>query len=121
MLHFHRHRQGRHLRPDQRFELRCRHFARIHFRMICEDAHILSTDRAYEGAFITWFHAPGLSANVTPGQIVMLHCSVEHHDPMFARAFSYYRLDGDRFALLYNVVGRGTAWLARQPRGTAVS
>jgi dihydroorotate dehydrogenase electron transfer subunit len=50
----------------------------------------------------------------------MVHCSHEGTDPMFARAFSYYRVDGDRFALLYNVVGRGTAWLAAQPAGTVV-
>jgi dihydroorotate dehydrogenase electron transfer subunit len=88
--------------------------------MIIEDAHILSTERAYEGAFVTWFHAPGLSASVEPGQFVMVHCSAERLDPMFARAFSYYRLDGDRFALLYSAVGRGTSWLAQQPRGTLV-
>ncbi len=39
---------------------------------------------------------------------------------MFARAFSYHRVDGDRFALLYNVVGKGTRWLAQQERGTPV-
>jgi len=88
--------------------------------MIIEDAHILSTEQAYDGGFITWFQAPKLSANVDPGQFVMVHCSAERADPMFARAFSYYRIDGERFALLYNSVGRGTGWLSKQPRGTAV-
>ncbi len=88
--------------------------------MIIEDATILSTEPAYEGAFVTWFHAPGLSRGVEAGQFVMVHCSHEGREPMFARAFSYHRVDGDRFAILYNVVGRGTGWLAAQPRGTTV-
>ncbi len=31
---------------------------------------------------------------------------------MFARAFSYYSVGDDRFAILYSVVGTGTAWLS---------
>ncbi|MCK9520338.1 MAG: dihydroorotate dehydrogenase electron transfer subunit, partial [Dehalococcoidia bacterium] len=54
------------------------------------------------------------------GQFVMVHCSVEGLDPMFARAFSYYKVDGDRFALLYTVVGRGTRWLSERGRGDQV-
>jgi dihydroorotate dehydrogenase electron transfer subunit len=85
-----------------------------------ESATLLSTEQAYEGGYISWFQAPGLSRAVQPGQFVMVHCSSDGFEPMFARAFSYYRLDDDRFALLYNVVGRGTAWLAAQRPGTQV-
>ena len=88
--------------------------------MIIEDVTLLSTERAYDGGYVSWFQAPRLSARKTPGQFVMVHCSQERTDPMFARAFSYYRVDGDRFAILYNVVGRGTTWLAAQPAGTVV-
>lgn len=88
--------------------------------MIIEMATVLSTERAWEGAFITWFQAPQLSAYVEPGQFVMAHCSAEGTDPMFARAFSYYRLERDRFALLYSVVGKGTRWLAERQRGDQV-
>lgn len=88
--------------------------------MRIEQAQLLSTERAYEGAFISWFHCPELAHDVEPGQFVMVHCSAEGTDPMFARAFSYHRLDGARFALLYNRIGRGTEWLSRQPRGTSV-
>jgi len=83
-------------------------------------ATVLSTERAWEGAYITWFHAPELTRAVEPGQFVMVHCSVEGLDPMFARAFSYYRIDGDRFALLYAEVGKGTAWLAERQPGDQV-
>jgi dihydroorotate dehydrogenase electron transfer subunit len=88
--------------------------------VIIEDATLLSTREVYAGGYVSWFQAPKLSARKTPGQFVMVHCSTERTDPMFARAFSYHRVDGDRFALLYNVVGRGTEWLARQAPGTLV-
>jgi dihydroorotate dehydrogenase electron transfer subunit len=88
--------------------------------VIIEDATLLSTRRAYDGGYVSWFQAPKLSARKMPGQFVMVHCSHERTDPMFARAFSYHRVDGDRFAILYNVVGRGTSWLAEQPPGTTV-
>lgn len=88
--------------------------------MIIEPATVLSTEPAFEGAFVTWFHSPGLAANVEPGQFVMAHCSFERTDPMFARAFSYHRIDSDRFALLYSVVGRGTTWLSERQRGERV-
>ncbi|MEO9255637.1 MAG: hypothetical protein ABI305_08865, partial [Tepidiformaceae bacterium] len=85
--------------------------------MNIETATIISTEPAYEGGYITWFNAPSLAANVQSGQFVMVHCSTDGKDPMFARAFSYHRLDGDRFALLYNIVGKGTRWLVEQPNG----
>ncbi|MBI5947617.1 MAG: dihydroorotate dehydrogenase electron transfer subunit [Chloroflexi bacterium] len=88
--------------------------------MNIETATLLSNEPAYEGARIAWLHAPGVSANVQPGQFVMVHCSHDGLDPMFARAFSYYRVDGDRFAILYNVVGKGTGWLAERGRGDQV-
>lgn len=88
--------------------------------MNIEVARVISTEPAYEGAFVTWFHAPSLTQNTEPGQFVMVHCSVEGMDPMFARAFSYHRIDGDRFAILYNVVGKGTRWLAQTMPGDPV-
>ena len=88
--------------------------------MNIEEARIISTAQAWEGAFITWFHAPTLTRGVEAGQFVMVHCAPSGADPMFARAFSYYRIEGDRFALLYATVGKGTRWLSEQPDGTAV-
>jgi dihydroorotate dehydrogenase electron transfer subunit len=89
--------------------------------MRIETVTLVSNEPAYEGARIAWFHAPGLAANVEPGQFVMVHCSREHKDPYFARAFSYHRIEGERFAILYNLVGRGTAWLAQLEPGDPVS
>ena len=45
-------------------------------------------------------------------------------DPLLPRAMSYHRLrvgeSGPEFAILYDVVGRGTAWLARREPGDRV-
>lgn len=89
--------------------------------MNIESAAVISTEQVYEGGWVTWFQAPELSRGTAPGQFVMVHCSAEQTDPMFARAFSYHRLEGDRFALLYNVAGRGTAWLADRRPGELVT
>jgi len=88
--------------------------------MIIESAAVVSIEPAYRGGLLAWFHAPQLSANVDPGQFVMVHCSHDGTDPYFARAFSYHRIDGDRFALLFNRVGKGTAWLAERRPGDEV-
>jgi dihydroorotate dehydrogenase electron transfer subunit len=88
--------------------------------MNIDTATVLSNEPAYEGGQVIWLHAPGLVANTEPGQFLMVHCSFGGADPMFARAFSYHRVDGDRFAILYNVVGRGTQWLAERRRGDAI-
>ena len=88
--------------------------------MKIETATVISTELAYDGAFVTWFHAPALTQNTESGQFVMVHCSFEGMDPMFARAFSYHRIDGDRFAILYTIVGKGTQWLAQRKPGDPV-
>ena len=45
-------------------------------------------------------------------------------DPLLPRAMSYHRVrdseDGKQFSILYDVVGRGTAWLARRQSGDLV-
>lgn len=81
---------------------------------------VISTEAAYADTWVIWFHAPGLAREPEPGQFVMVHCSAEGTDPMFARAFSYHRVERDRFAILFHVTGRGTTWLASRKRGDAV-
>lgn len=88
--------------------------------MNIDEAVVLQTERAYENAFVTWFESPPLARRREPGQFVMVHCSSEGCGPLFARPFSYHRVEGDRFALLYTVVGRGTSWLSQRRPGDRV-
>ena len=88
--------------------------------MNIENALVISNELAYENAYLMWLHAPGLSHQTEPGQFLMMHCSFEGFEPMFARAFSYHRVMSDRFAILYSRVGKGTEWLADRRPGDAI-
>jgi dihydroorotate dehydrogenase electron transfer subunit len=87
-----------------------------------------------------WCRAPDLAHGAYPGQFIMLRCSDDasyrttadsrqqttdegsmDFDPLLPRPMSYYRMregkDGPEWGLLYDVVGRGTAWLANRKVG----
>ncbi|MFN0093313.1 MAG: dihydroorotate dehydrogenase electron transfer subunit [Dehalococcoidia bacterium] len=83
-------------------------------------ATVLSVEEAYDGAYVIWLHAPELARETEPGQFLMVHCAPEGGDPMFARAFSYHRVDGERVAVLVAGVGRGTSWLINRSRGDRI-
>jgi len=88
--------------------------------VIIETATVLANESIYDNTFRMWLQAPALSARREPGQFVMVQCSTDGSEPMFSRAFSYYRVDEDRFAILYSVVGTGTAWLSDRSRGDSI-
>ena len=106
---------------------------------------VVESARLYGDTYVTWFDpstgsgqaAPDLLRGATPGQFLMLRCAdvlpgAEEpltgaslaDDPLLPRAMSYHRLrvgeSGPEFAILYDVVGRGTAWLARREPGDRV-
>ncbi len=96
-------------------------------------ARVVENDRLYGDTYITWFAAPEMLRGATPGQFVMLRCveppllggspldaSTLPEEPLLPRAMSIHRVrsvpDGQEWSILYDVVGRGTRWLAaRQP------
>jgi dihydroorotate dehydrogenase electron transfer subunit len=84
-----------------------------------ETARVLSHQQLYENTFLMWLSCPPLARGASPGRFLMLHCA-DGYDPLLPRPMSFHRFrdrDGERqFAILYDVRGRGTAWLAeRQP------
>ena len=80
-----------------------------------------------------WLDAPELLRGAAPGRFLMLRCAdpalgwrgVLAFDPLLPRAMSYHGLrkgkNGDEFSILYDVVGRGTAWLAERKPATRFS
>ena len=87
--------------------------------MKLETARILSHEQLYENTFLMWLSCPPLARGAAPGRFLMLHCA-DGYDPLLPRPMSFHRFrdrDGEcQFAVLYDVRGRGTAWLAeRQP------
>ncbi|HWQ28146.1 MAG TPA: dihydroorotate dehydrogenase electron transfer subunit [Dehalococcoidia bacterium] len=103
---------------------------------------VTESERLYGRTFVTWFAGSRIPRSARPGQFVMLRCadlsakalaerpegpffgSDLAHDPLLPRPMSIHRLrqgeSGDEFAVLYDVVGRGTEWLARRRPGDVV-
>ena len=91
--------------------------------MLSVTLEVIESARLYGGTHILWFPLPEAFASAQPGQFVMAFCG-EGYDPLLGRALSFHRtrqgLNGLEFALLFDVVGRGTEWLARRERGDEV-
>lgn len=65
--------------------------------------------------------APGLARTARPGQFVMVRTSdTDSVDPLLRRPLSIHDVRGDKLSLLFKVIGRGTANLARLERGGEV-
>ncbi len=93
--------------------------------------------RLYGNTYIMWIDSPELTQGAGAGQFLMLRCAdpipgrgeattgaALADDPLLARAMSYHRLregeNGTEFSILYDVVGRGTGWLARRNPGDQI-
>lgn len=84
---------------------------------------VTESARLYGETHILWLTMPPPLAVATPGQFVMAYAG-EYSDPLLGRALSIHRTrttgGAEEFALLFDVVGRGTDWLARRVPGDAV-
>jgi dihydroorotate dehydrogenase electron transfer subunit len=104
-------------------------------------AEVVENERVYADTWITWFRSPEIGNGAYPGQFMMLRCSDDatnvdapattHNlqpstslDPLLPRPMSFHRVrngaHGPEWAILYDVVGRGTAWLSRCRPGDRV-
>jgi dihydroorotate dehydrogenase electron transfer subunit len=66
------------------------------------------------GTYLMWLDCPEISYEARPGQFVMARCGEE---TVLRRPLSIHRIEGDKFALLYAVIGQGTQWLAERRPG----
>lgn len=65
------------------------------------------------------FVSSRLARSVKPGQF--MHVKITPvSDPFLRRPFSYFRADGKRVEMLYEVLGRGTAILSKRTPGTTL-
>jgi dihydroorotate dehydrogenase electron transfer subunit len=64
------------------------------------------------GVYLIWLDCPPIAPKARPGQFVMVRCG-EGMEYQLRRPFSIHQIDGERLALLFNVVGRGTRWLSQ--------
>jgi dihydroorotate dehydrogenase electron transfer subunit len=80
-------------------------------------ASIISNVEVLRGIHLIWVYAPGLASDARPGQFVMVRCS-NGYEPLLRRPLSIHRTDNrERLALLFAVVGEGTAKLSQVKEG----
>ena len=83
-------------------------------------APVLSNDEIMPGIHLLWAEAPQIVSDANPGQFVMVR-SGEDHDPLLRRPLSIHRVgESGALGLLFEVVGRGTRWLAQRKAGESV-
>ncbi|CAK8724019.1 Dihydroorotate dehydrogenase B (NAD(+)), electron transfer subunit [Candidatus Electronema halotolerans] len=81
---------------------------------------ILANDRLSADVFRLTVHAPELAAVAAPGQFVMVR-TAESLDPLLRRPFSIHSRNADgSLSLLFKVVGKGTALLAKVKVGDSL-
>lgn len=92
--------------------------------MRLERALVLSQQRLYDDTFLMWLSCPPVARGASPGRFLMIRCS-EGFDPFLPRPMSFHRFreaSGERqFAILYEVRGRGTAWLSARQSGEEIT
>lgn len=88
--------------------------------MRLERALVLSQEEVCQDIFLMWLSCPPVARGATPGRFLMIRCG-QGLDPLLPRPMSFHRFrqaGGERqFAILYDVRGRGTAWLSTRRPG----
>lgn len=78
--------------------------------MQLEQAIVIDHQPIQGGYYLLNMRAPGVAPQVRPGQFI--HVRVPHlEECLLRRPFSVFRADGDRLAILYKDVGKGTRTL----------
>ena len=80
-------------------------------------APVLSNEEIMPVIYLLWVESTQIAGAAQPGQFVMVRTS-EDHDPLLRRPLSIHRVvENGALALLFEVVGRGTEWLAQRKAG----
>jgi len=74
-------------------------------------ASIIATSEVMPEVYLTWLESPQIASSVHPGQFVMVRCGEEC---LLRRPLSIHQRDGNKIALLFSVVGKGTHWLSQR-------
>jgi dihydroorotate dehydrogenase electron transfer subunit len=75
---------------------------------------ILSAVEAIKDTYLLRLEAPEIAKEARPGQFVMVRVG---KDTILPRPFSVHGVNGKEIALLFSVVGKGTAWLSQKKKG----
>jgi len=80
-------------------------------------APIIATSQVMPGVYLIWLGSPQIAPEAKPGQFVMVRCG---EDTLLRRPLSIHQLDGNKLALLFTVVGKGTHWLSQRQAGNNI-
>ena len=78
---------------------------------------VISNAEITPGIWLMWLTAPEIARQAQAGQFVMAACG---EAATLRRPISVHTVDGEKLALLYMVVGKGTEWLTHRAAGSAV-
>ena len=71
------------------------------------------------GVYLIWLESAPIASTAQPGQFVMVRCGEDAEHPL-RRPLSIHRLDNNKLAFLFTVVGKGTHWLAQCQAGNNI-
>jgi len=77
-------------------------------------APVISNIEVIPRTHFVWLDCPPIATEAKPGQFVMVRCG---EDCFLPRPLSVHRVDGGKLALLFEIVGKGTEWLAQRKKG----
>ncbi len=81
-------------------------------------AYVISNSEVVPGVHLIWLESPQIASAAQPGQFIMVRCGEGFEHPL-RRPLSIHQLvDGSKLAFIFNVVGKGTHWLAQCQVGT---
>lgn len=87
--------------------------------MLQEFASIVGARTVAENIQILSFAAPRMAPLVRAGQFINIKVD-DTKDPLLRRPFSVHDVEGSVLSVMFNVVGRGTAVLARKQKGEPI-
>lgn len=71
------------------------------------------------GVYLIWLESAPIASQAKPGQFAMVRCGKGAEYPL-RRPLSIHRLDNNKLAFLFTIVGKGTHWLAQRQAGTNI-
>ncbi|MFH1778916.1 MAG: dihydroorotate dehydrogenase electron transfer subunit [Candidatus Omnitrophota bacterium] len=88
-------------------------------KMIQGYGKIISNDEIKPRYFLMEITSPSIAKEAKPGQFVTIRCC-KTAVPLLRRPFSFFKINGSRFQILYEVIGDGTRILSNLKSGDEI-
>jgi len=80
-------------------------------------AGAISNNEVMPEVYLVWMESPQIASMAKPGQFVMVGCG---EDTLLPRPLSIHQSSNGKFAILFNVVGKGSRWLSQRQGGDTI-